>query len=115
MEDRKMIIKNGSKRRKRLSAEEKWGIYKECEQDEAKIGEILRKHGIYSSDLQNIRQAVQEGALERLRAQVPGRKKVKMIDINAYNLIQEELLTKEKALAELSVLFTSLKKKVNLE
>jgi transposase-like protein len=115
MEGHKMIIKNGYKKRRRLSAEEKWSIYKECEQDEAKIGEILRKHGIYSSDLQNIRQAVQEGALDRLRDQVPGRKKVKTVDIDAYNLLEQDLLMKEKALAELSVLFTSLKKKVNLE
>lgn len=110
-----MTAKNGIKKRKRFSAEEKWNIFKECEQGDAKIGEILRKYGIYSSDLQNIRLAVQEGALERLREQVPGRKKVKTIDIEAYNLIQQDLLEKEKALAEMSVLFTSLKKKVNLE
>jgi transposase-like protein len=111
MEDHKMI----TKKRKRLSAEVKWSIYRECEEDGAKIGEILRKHGIYSSDLQNIRQAVQEGALNRLREQFPGRKKVTMVDIDAYTLLEKELLIKEKALAELSVLFISLKKKVNLE
>lgn len=102
---------NGKKRKRRLSAEEKWRIYRECEQPGAKIGEILRKHGLYSSDLQTIRRVVQEGAIEGLSQSMPGRKKISTVPKDAYEQLAQDLAEKEKALAELSVLFTSLKKK----
>jgi len=51
-------MENNSRKRRRLSAEEKWSIYQECEQSGVKIGEVLRKHGLYSSDLQLIRREV---------------------------------------------------------
>jgi len=103
------------KKRRKLSAEEKWLIYQECQKPNAKIGEILRKHGLYSSDLQKIRRTVEMGALEALRQSRPGRKKVTMVPAEDHEQLQDELVEKEKALAEMSVLFTALKKKVNLE
>ena len=106
---------NDSKKKRRLTAEEKWRIYQECQQPGAKIGEILRKHGMYSSDLQTIKKAVQEGALERLRQSRPGRRKEETVAVAEFEQLRIELATKEKALAEMSVLFTTLKKKVNLE
>jgi len=75
---------NGKKQKRRLSAEEKWQIYRECEQPGAKVGEILRKYGLYSSDLQNIRKMVKEGSLERLSQSKPGRKKVTTVSIKDY-------------------------------
>ena len=106
---------NGRKQKRRLSAEEKWQIYRECEQPGAKVGEILRKYGLYSSDLQNIRKMVKEGSLERLRQSRPGRKKVTTVSVKDYEELESELTRKEKALAEMTVMFTTLKKKVNLE
>ena len=106
---------NGNKQKRRLSAEEKWQIYRECEQPGAKVGEILRKYGLYSSDLQNIRKMVKEGSLERLRQIRPGRKKVTTVSVKDYEELESELTRKEKALAEMTVMFTTLKKKVNLE
>jgi len=106
---------NGKRQKRRLSAEEKWQIYRECEEPGAKIGEILRKHGLYSSDLHNIRKMVKEGSLERLRQSKPGRKQVTAVPIREYERLQGELAEKEKALAEMTVMFTALKKKVNLE
>ncbi len=103
------------KRKRKLSAEEKWEVYLECEHPGAKIGEVLRKHGLYSSDLQKIRRDVREGALDRLRMSKPGRKKVTHVDIKEHDQLKKELAEKEKALAEMSVIFTTLKKKVNLE
>lgn len=107
--------KENNKKRKRLSAEEKWRIYQMCQQPGAKIGEILRSHGLYSSELQKIRQAVEQGALESLRQSRPGRKKKESVSITEHERLQRELEEKEKALAEMTVLFTALKKKVNLE
>ena len=106
---------NEKKQRRRLSAEEKWSIYQECEQPGVKIGEVLRKHGLYSSDLQLIRREVKEAALERLSNSRPGRKKVTTVAIEEHDRLKKELEEKEKALVELSVMFTTLKKKVNLE
>ncbi len=106
---------NEKKQKRRLSAEEKWQIYRECEKAGAPIGEILRKHGLYSSDLQTIRQAVTQGALEGLERSRPGRRKQQVVPKENYEQLRLELQEKEKALAELSVLFTALKKKVNLE
>ena len=106
---------NGKKLKRKLSAEEKWQIYRECEQPGAKIGEIMRKYGLYSSDLQNIRKMVKEASLERLRQSKPGRKRVRTVPVEDYEQLQSELARKEKALAEMTVMFTALKKKVNLE
>jgi transposase-like protein len=106
---------NGKKQKRRLSAEEKWQIYRECEEPGAKVGEILRKYGLYSSDLQNIRKMVKEGSLERLRQSKPGRKKVTTVSVRDYEELESELARKEKALGEMTVMFTALKKKVNLE
>jgi transposase-like protein len=106
---------NGKKQKRRLTAEDKWQIYRECEQPGAKVGEILRKYGLYSSDLQNIRKMVKAGSLERLRQSKPGRKKVTTVSIRDYEQLASELARKEKALGEMTVMFTTLKKKVNLE
>ena len=101
--------------KRRFSAEEKWQIYRECEQPGAKVGEILRKYGLYSSDLQNIRKMVKEGSMERLRQSRPGRKKVTTVSVKDYEALESEIIRKDKALAEMTVMFTALKKKVNLE
>ena len=110
-----MNQENGKKVRRRLSAEEKWQIYRECEQPGAKVGEILRKYGLYSSDLGNIRKLGKEGSLERLRQSKPGKRKVTTVPMREYEQLASELVKKEKALAEMTVMFTALKKKVNLE
>lgn len=102
-------------KKQRLSPEQKWQIYLECQKPGAKVGEILRKYGLYSSDLCRIRKIVEAGALDALRHNIPGKKKVATVPTADYHRVKEELDEKEKALAEMSVLFTLLKKKVNLE
>jgi transposase-like protein len=102
-------------RRKRRSAEEKWQVYTECQAPGAKIGEILRAHGMYATDLQIIRRAVEAGAKEALRASNPGRKKVVTVAKEDHDRLRQEMADKEHAFAELMVMFTALKKKVNLE
>ncbi len=106
---------NGKKKKRRLTAEEKWQIYRECENPGTKVGEILRKYGLYSSDLHNMRKIVKEASLEGLRQSKPGRRKVTTVSIKDYEELESDLAGKEKALAEMTVMFTALKKKVNLE
>jgi hypothetical protein len=62
--------KQSVKRRYR-SAEKKYQRFLEAERGGQPLGEILRREGLYASDLARIRDQVKEGALERLRAR-PG-------------------------------------------
>ena len=54
-----------------LSAEKKFQIYLEAQGKDQPVGEILRREGLFSTDLARIRQQVKEGALQRLSAK-PG-------------------------------------------
>jgi len=66
-------------KRTRFSPEQKWQIYQECQQPGAKVGEILRKYGLYASDLCCIRRIVEAAALEALKYSVPGKKKTSTV------------------------------------
>jgi len=62
------------KKRRLLSPEKKFQIFLESHTGETPVGELLRREGIYSTDLARIREKVRQGALERL-ADRPGAKK----------------------------------------
>jgi transposase-like protein len=101
-------------KRHRRSSEEKWQIYVECQTPGAKIGEILRAHGMYASELQTIRRAVEAGALAALRISQPGRRKIVTVPKDDFDKLRQEMADKENAFADLMVMFSGLKKKVNL-
>jgi transposase-like protein len=97
--------------KKKLTAEEKWQIFLETSIGTAPVGEILRRHGLYSSELSKIRNQVQEGAIKELcrnrhkkRADVPYEQYAKM---------EADLSAKEKALAQMSEEYLLLKKRVS--
>ena len=100
--------------KKKLSVEEKWRIYQETSVNDAPIGEILRKYGMYPAELAKIRQQVEEGAKKEL-----GRNKYlkRNMDVSysEYEKLKTELAGKEKALAEMGQEYLLIKKKVNLE
>ncbi len=100
-----------TKKRRRLSAEKKFQIFLEAQHTDQPIGEMLRREGLYSTDLARIRQQVKEGALQRLSAK-PGRQP-ETVSRQAYESLQQELQQKESALADLSVELTLLRKKTN--
>jgi hypothetical protein len=91
-----------------LTAQRKFEIFLECSAPGAPIGEILRREGLYTSDLARIREAVREAAIERLK-QGPGRKK-KTLPPQEVEQLMTELRQKEQALAALSVEYMALKK-----
>jgi transposase-like protein len=103
--------KNPNKKRRFLSAEKKYQIYLEAQSSDKPVGELLRREGLYSTDLARIRQQVKEGALQRLSAK-PG-KKQGQVDPEAYEAIKNELQEKERALADLSVELAILRKKTS--
>jgi transposase-like protein len=99
------------KKRRFLTAEKKFQIYLEAQNNDKPVGELLRREGLYSTDLARIRQQVKEGALQRLSAK-PGRKE-SLVSTEAYDAIKQELQDKERALADLSVELAILRKKTN--
>jgi len=99
------------KKRRFLTAEKKFQIYLEAQGSDKPVGELLRREGLYSTDLARIRQQVKEGALQRLSAK-PGRKQG-LINPEAYEALKHELQEKERTLADLSVELAILRKKTN--
>ena len=99
------------KKRRYLSAEKKFQIYLETQRPDQPVGEILRREGMFSTDLAHIRQQVREGALLRLGAK-PGRK-VEVVSTESYEKLKAELEEKERALADQAVELAILRKKTN--
>jgi transposase-like protein len=99
------------RKRQILSPEKKFQIFLETQSGKKPIGDILRREGIYSTDLTRIRERVKEGALERL-ADRPGAKR-KTIPLDDYEALKRELEEKERALAEQAVELAILRKKTN--
>jgi len=98
-------------KRRLLSPEKKYRIFLESHSGKRAVGEILRREGIYSTDLVRIRQKVKEGALERL-ADRPGAKR-KMVSSEEYEILKRELQEKERAMADMAVEIAILRKKTN--
>ena len=98
-------------KRRYLPAEKKYQLFLEAEKGEQPLGELLRREGLYSSDLARIREQVKQGALERLRAR-PG-PKPQMVALEEYTALKQELEAKERAMADLSVELAILRKKTN--
>ena len=103
--------KGTEKKRRFLTAEKKFQIYLEAQESDKPVGEILRREGLFSTDLARIRQQVKEGALQRLGAR-PGRRQT-LVSTESYEAIKIELERKEKALADMSVELMILRKKTS--
>jgi transposase-like protein len=100
------------KRKKRfLSPEKKFQVYLEAQSGKTPVGEILRREGLYSTDLARIRRQVKEGALDRLRAR-SGTKR-NGVPPEDYEALKKELEEKERALADQAVELAILRKKTN--
>ena len=103
--------KSPEKKRRFLTAEKKFQIYLEAQTQDKPVGELLRREGLFSTDLARIRQQVKEGALQRLGAK-PGRKE-SQVSAEVHAALKHELQEKERALADLAVELAILRKKTN--
>ena len=101
----------GRKKRRFLSAEKKFQLFLEIRSAETPVGEVLRREGLYSTDLARIQRMVKEGALERLAAR-PGSAK-KTVCRQDYDALKQELQDKERVIAEMAVELVILRKKTN--
>jgi transposase-like protein len=104
-------VSEQKKKRRFLSPEKKFQIFLESQTGKTPVGEILRREGIYSTDLARIRKQVKEAALDRLSAR-PGSKR-KAVHRGDYEALKRELEEKERALADQAVELAILRKKTN--
>jgi len=109
--DRFDSCSDDKRRRRILSPDKKYQIFLEAQRGDKSSAEILRREGLYSTDLARIRQKVKEGALERL-ADRPGAKR-KTVSLEQYEALKRDLEEKERALAELAVEVAISRKKNN--
>jgi transposase-like protein len=99
-----------SKRRRFLTAEKKFDLFVESCRSPGRIGEMLRREGLYHTDLARIRAIVEEGALGALRSVRPGKKKKPLVLAEAHEALLKEKDEVEKALASLAMENQALKK-----
>jgi hypothetical protein len=100
-----------AERRKRLTAQRKFEIYLETRAKDAPVGEILRRYGLHLPDLKEIEQTVEHSATEALKLRNKGAKASATVPAEVYNALLNELQVKEKALSDITVEYTLLKKK----
>jgi transposase-like protein len=104
------IIINGNGQRRHLSPDEKYQIFLESTRGDIPVVEVLRKHGIHSSDLKRIRDTVKEGALKEF-ANRKSRKKNFMVSKEVHQALKAESDRLQTTIVEQSVELALLKKK----
>lgn len=98
------------RKRKHLSPDDKYQIFLEAVKAErnGEVGEVLRKHGIHSSDLQRIKRTVEEGAIQAFK----GRKSRKpQVSYEEHKAKEEEIKRLEAIVLEQAGEIALLKKK----
>lgn len=93
----------------RLTAERKFRIFLETRKEDAPVGEILRKYGLTLADLRAIEEAVESSAIAGLKVRA-GHRGHPPVTPEEHDRVCRELREKERALAELTVEYTLLKK-----
>ena len=99
-----------SRRRRFLTAEKKFDLFVESCRSPGRIGEMLRREGLYHTDLARIRAVVEEGALAALRSVRPGKRQRSSVPAEAHEALLREKEEVEKALASLAMENQALKK-----
>ncbi len=103
-------VERSSKGRRFLTAEKKFDLFVESCRSPGRVGEILRREGLYHTDLARIRAVVEEGAMAALRSVRPGKKKKPSVSAEAHEALLREKEEVEKALASLAMENQALKK-----
>jgi hypothetical protein len=107
---RALPVERSSKRRRILTAEKKFDLFVESCRSPGRVGEMLRREGLYHTDLARIRSVVEEGALVALRSVRPGKKKKPSVPAEVHEVLLREKEEVEKALASLAMENQALKK-----
>lgn len=107
------MLENGAKGKKRLSAEEKLSVFIETCRGDVSTAQVLRRHGLYFSDLKRIREKVERGALKELSTRSQGSNGSGEVSRAAYKNLKADKERLEEALIELSIENILLKKKLS--
>lgn len=98
------------RKRRKLTDAEKYEIFLEASRGDVKVGEVLRKWDLHSTDLQRIRATVRQGALKEFQGR---RSRKPMVPAAQVAHLRSEKARLEQALIEQSVELMLLKKSVN--
>ncbi len=98
------------RKHRKLSDEEKYEVFLEVSRGEVKVGEVLRKWNLHSTDLQRIRETVRNGALKEFQGR---RSRKPMVPAAEVEQLRSEKARLEETLIEQSVELMLLKKKIN--
>jgi hypothetical protein len=104
---------NAKKEFSKLSSEQLFNIYLECQNPQAPVKDILEQHGLKPWDLVAIRKIVKEGALTALSSKGKRGRKTKTISLEDFERTNKELLETKDALAAIGHQFSLLKKRVD--
>jgi hypothetical protein len=103
-------VERSSKRRRLITAEKKFDLFVESCRSPGRIGEMLRREGLYHTDLARIRAVVEEGALSALRSVRPGKRQKPSVPAEVHEALLREKEEVEKALASMAMENQALKK-----
>ena len=105
-----LSVEPSSKRRRNLTAQKKFDLFVESCRSPGRVGEMLRREGLYHTDLARIRAVVEEGALTALRLVRPGKKQKPSVPAEVHEALLREKEEVERALASLAMENQALKK-----
>lgn len=106
---------NIPRKRRNLSGEKKYQVLEETKRNPEKVAEILRREGLYRSDITRFDEISRDAGIKALGQMRSGKKRLMEVPLEKYESLKHEYDAQEKALAMLTVEFLALKKKVNLE
>jgi len=106
---------DGIRKRRHLSGEQRYQILEEVKRSPGKKGEILRREGLYTNDIQRYAEVSREASIKALSQMRPGKKKAREIPLETYEALKREHEDQERTLAAFMVEYMALKKKVNGE
>ncbi len=106
---------NTPRKRRNLSGEKKYQVLEEIKLNPGKLAEILRREGLYRSDIRRYEDIVRAAGIKALGQMRSGKKRSLEVPIEQHEALKREHGAQEKALAALTVEFLVLKKKVNGE
>lgn len=106
---------NGCRQRRKLSGEKKYQVLEELKRNPGKQGEILRREGLYRSELIRYDEIVRVAGIKALGQMRPGKRRQLDVPVEQHESLKREYAIQEKTLASLTVEFMALKKKVNGE
>jgi transposase-like protein len=97
----------------RLTARRKFELYLETRAPGANVGEILRRYGVHLDTLRRIETAVERASVGALKTRRDGNGLRGPVDPGEHAALKEHLTRTERALGQLLVEYTLLKKSEN--